>query len=368
MSNYEDIIYQIALTLIPGIGPSGSRTLLKQVDHISDIFSTNKDLVNSLPGLQFVKNKQELIPQALHLALKEYEFIEKYGIQTYFLSDRLYPARLRQCSDAPLLLYAKGAVNLNPPKMVSVVGTRHATQYGMQLCEELIQSFRDLDIVVVSGLAHGIDGIVHRLCVKYDVPTIAVLAHGLDTVYPSQHVKLAKQMQELGGLITEYLPKTIPDRAHFPMRNRIVAGVSDATIVVESAQKGGSLITAKLAADYDRDVYAFPGNIGQTYSVGCHELIQTNIAQLIVSGNNFLDYMNWISKNPQEQMELFFEPNLEPLQNQVWQLFKESKTLNMDSIALELGIPISQLSEVLFQLEMKNLIKSLPGNQFVRSN
>jgi DNA processing protein len=244
------------------------------------------------------------------------------------------------------------------------VGTRNATDYGREICEELIESFSKTDIQVVSGMAYGIDICAHSACLKNNIQTVGVLGHGLDRIYPSIHRRIAEGMLENGGLLSEFLPGTKPDKENFPMRNRIVAGMSDATIVIESKVSGGSLITADLAFDYNKDVFAFPGNVGQTYSAGCNLLIQKNKAHLITNGSDFLNFMGWQSAggvNQKAQITVLQELTEE--EKRVIECL-DSSALHIDLLALNLKMPISRISVILLTMELKGLIRSLPGNKY----
>ncbi len=366
--NLNLLQHQIALTFLQGIGPIRARQLLAKLPVPSQLFELSiKDLAD-LTGLSRKLLQQMDRTLALNKAEKEVEFIEKHNIQTLFYTDEGYPRRLKQCEDAPLLLYGKGNMQLNPPMTVAVVGTRNATDYGKQTCEELIQSFAGKDILVVSGMAYGIDICVHQLCLKHSIPTVGVLGHGLDRLYPQAHKNAAKQMLAQGGLLTEFTSGTLPDRENFPMRNRIVAGMCDATIVVESKNKGGSLITADLANDYSRDVFAVPGNIGQIYSEGCNQLISQSKAHLYLSPAYFLNWMSWDGpkKAKTTQRQLF--PDLNEEEKRVVDILEQEGDLHMDALAMKSNNPISKTSVLLFQLEMSGWVKALPGQKYTLLN
>jgi DNA processing protein len=255
-------------------------------------------------------------------------------------------------------------MNCNLPRVVSIVGTRNASNYGRKLCEELIHSFVGKEIVVVSGLAYGIDIYAHKLCTELGIQTIGVLGHGLDRIYPQAHTPIAKKMVENGGLLTEFLPGSNPDRENFPMRNRIVAGMCDATIVIESGERGGSLITAELANDYARDVFAFPGDITREYSKGCNYLIQKNKAHLITSSDDFFEMMDWkdTPKPENKQLQLFAE--LDEQEQKIVALLKESQEVSLDVLAIKTEIPVRLMSGILLGLELKGVVKALPGKRF----
>lgn len=363
--NYTYLHHRIALTMLHGIGPRKARKL---IDLLGDC-----ELLFTLSPLQLsrrTKLKRAFIDamkreEALELSCPIVSFLDKHNIELVFYLDAGYPRRLAECPDAPLLLYKKGANSLNYTRWVSVVGTRNATAYGKSICKELIRSFQGKDIVVVSGLALGIDAYVHRYCIEFGVPTVAVLGHGLDRIYPSTNRELAKQILENGALLTEFPPNTLPDRENFPQRNRIVAGLCDATIVVESQSKGGSLITADLANGYDRDVFAFPGSVFLPTSSGCNELIRANKAHLIQSGQEVLTWMNW-EDTPSDMKQK--EPNayqqLSLIQQEITGVLSRDP-LHIDDLATKTKLNLSRLNIELFDLLMSGLLEELPGKRFI---
>jgi DNA processing protein len=361
-----DVNYQIALTLLKGIGPKKAKILLSKLDSIESIFKDSFTTIASKTGINVSILKQMNRVEAIEKANLFAEYNKKHAIQSHFYLDNSYPRRLKQCEDAPLIVYSKGRMDLNQHKIVSVVGTRNATPYGKEICEELINGFKDKKILVVSGMAYGIDICVHQLCVKNEIETIGVLGHGLDRLYPSIHKNTAQKMIGNGGLLTEFLPGTKPDKENFPMRNRIVAGMTDATIVIESKDSGGSLITADLANEYNRDVFAFPGNVGQIYSKGCNSLIAKQKAHLITGSEDFLRLMQWeeVEKKP-IQTQLFEDFTSD--EQVILDLLSKKNELDMDVISIHTKFPASKTSVVLFNLEMKGAVKALPGKRFKRS-
>ena len=359
--NTTTLTYQIAVTLLKGIGPIKAKHLISKLGGIEPLFDEKIEVIAKKIGYNPKTLHQMERNEALLKAKKQLGFIRKNEISTHFYTDKSYPRRLKECDDAPLLLFSKGALNFNAEKVVAIVGTRNATDYGKSICEELIKSFEGKNILVISGMAYGIDILVHQFCVKYNVPTIGVLGHGLDRLYPSQHLETANKMLNNGGLLTEYLPGTNPDKENFPMRNRIVAGMSDATIVVESMEKGGSLITADLANQYNRDVFAFPGNVGQKYSKGCNQLILDQKAHLLLDGEAFLTWMHWNEEVKQKQTiqrNLFLD--LSDEEKLIVELISD-KSIHIDILANQLELPISKISVILFNMEMNGILQSLPG-------
>lgn len=355
--------YQIALTQLFGFGPIKSKQLLNSVENEEEVFKLSLKDLSEKTGIPIAVLKKMNREDALLKAESIIINIQKNNIDFVFYTQPDYPRRLKQCEDAPLILYSKGKTDLNNTRFVAIVGTRDASDYGKRICSELIQQFSGSNIVVVSGMAYGIDIAIHRLCLHYGVKTIGVMAHGLEIIYPYLHRSTAQKMEENGGLLlSEYPPETKPDRENFPMRNRIVAGMCDATIVVESKLKGGSLITADLANDYSRDVFAYPGNVFDENSAGCNLLIATNKAHLIQNGTDFITKMGWdlSVKNP-VQRSVF--PSLSAAEQKIVSLLEKTGQMNVDSLAMELNFPSSKLSVLLFQLEMNGVLKSVPGNR-----
>jgi DNA processing protein len=355
---------QIALTLLNGTGRKRIRQILAHTESLETFFKEPLLNLLQIPGINARMLTRLNREQALKDAEAYVSYFEKQAFRTHFFQSADFPARLNNCEDGPLLLFSDGAMEFNAPRIVAIVGTRKASAYGKKLCEEMISSFAGKNIVVVSGLAYGIDICVHQLCLEHGVQTIGVLGHGLDRMYPAVHRKIARKMLENGGLLTEFLPGTSPDRMNFPMRNRIVAGMCDATIVIESGEKGGSLITAELANDYNRDVFAFPGDVTREFSSGCHSLIQQNRAHLITGSPDFFRIMNWDEKlaPPAVQRILFNDLSSEELS--LVQLLQERGHMSIDVIALKSQSVISKVSALLLDLEFRGVVRSLPGKQY----
>ena len=354
--------FKIALGQLKGIGPTRATQLLGKVGSISDLFTLSMKELHLQTGIPMTRLSEMNREQALQLAEKQLLFNEKHQIQTHFFMDNDYPRRLRQCPDAPIVIFTKGLVDSNPQKTVSIVGTRNQTSYGKLLVEELLETIQSKDLTIISGLAYGVDIHVHQTCVEKGIFNLGVFGHSLDRIYPYEHRKVAEQMLENGGWISEFLVGTKPDRMNFPMRNRIIAGLSDAIIVVESKKKGGSMITAELGNDYNRDVFAFPGNVQQEQSEGCNWLIQKQKAHLIQNGQDFLDFMNWGYETAVQQLELF--PDLTDIEQRIYSLLEMEGELHIDTIALKSGLSTSQINVVLFQLEMKNVMKGMAGSRY----
>ncbi|MCD0489414.1 DNA-processing protein DprA [Pedobacter sp. MC2016-14] len=355
------IIHKVALSFIEGIGHVHAGNLLTYFGSAEAVFKASKKELLAIDGIGAARVQHILNTNALKLAEQQLKIIERQKIEILFYSDDNYPRRLRQCADAPIVLYYKGTADLNHPRMVSVVGTRKATDYGRRLCEQLAAELMRYDVVLVSGLAFGIDVAAHQECLKRGVSTIGVLGHGLDRIYPSLHTNIAQQMAQNGGLLTEFPFGTNPDKENFPKRNRIIAGMTDATIVVEATAKGGALITADIANSYSRDVYAFPGRTTDQYSEGCNHLIKNNSAALINHSKDLIHYMGWNDvKLPQFAVQRNLDVNLIDEEKQIIDLLRRSPAL-IDEISAATSIPQSKLAIHLLNLEIQGLLTVLPG-------
>ena len=365
----DEQIYTLALTRIPGLGLMGAYNLVRTLGSASAIFQHRKELKELLPEVSDKLIKALDCPEAFHRAEEELKYAEKNQIQCITLNDAAYPSRLKECEDAPLALFYRGNAPLNALKVISMVGTRHATTYGEDLCQSFIRELKELrpDVLIVSGLAYGIDICAHRAALQHGFATIGVLAHGLDRIYPGAHRKTAIDMMNHGGLLTEFMSGTNPDRQNFVKRNRIVAGMSDATIVVESAIKGGALITAELAESYHRDCFAFPGRTTDIYSTGCNELIRNNRASLLSSAEDFVNAMGWNLTNNKTkdviQRELF--PELSEEEKKIVQvLHRNPDGIQINTLVVETNILINRISAILFELEMKGVVRALAGGVY----
>lgn len=366
MNEYNDIIAAIALTRIPGLGVTGIKHLLDNVPSANYVFEQKDHLTEIIPDISLRLVQALNCPEAFKFAEAEYEFTQKHHIACITIHDSRYPIRLRECPDAPSILFYRGNADLNALKTISVVGTRKATAYGQDLCTRFIRQLSELfpDTLIVSGLAYGTDINAHRAALECGMPTIGVLAHGLDRIYPASHRTTAKDILGQGGLLTEYPSGTNPDRQNFIQRNRIVAGMTDATIVIESASKGGALITARLANDYHHDCFTFPGRTTDIYSEGCNQLIRNNEATLITGVDDFLKSMNWICEKPTtqkpKQQSLF--PELSEEESLVAKILGDYPDgLQINILSIQANMSIHRLSAILFSLEMKNVVKAMAG-------
>jgi len=358
--------HQVALTLMDGIGVKNAKVLLAYLGSVEKIFDASVNLRTEIPG--FAKERYRALDRekALAEAIPIIEFVQKNKIDTTFFTDANYPRRLKECGDSPMLMYHRGDFDFNPRKSIAIVGTRNMTSYGKQLINDLIAAIAPYNVQVVSGLALGVDGYTHKKCLEYGVPTIGVLGHGLDRLYPLVHQKIAKKMVETEGcgVITEFPHGTKPDRENFPQRNRIVAGMTDATIVIESGERGGSLITALLANDYNRDVYAFPGNIDRPFSKGCNQLIADSKAHLITSGKDLIRLMEWEIEDKEKAVQANLFEGLEGDEKTIVTTIKEFEKISLDVLAIRMKKPVHLLSGLLLGLELKGIIMSLPGKKY----
>lgn len=360
----DELYYRIALTMIPELGPVRAKSLIGYFGDASSVFKAKKKELATIEGIGEVRAKYLKDWDAFKEVDDELLFTDKHHIEILFITDKAYPQRLLHCYDPPTLLYYRGNTNLNSSKIISIVGTRNHTEYGKQVTEELIASLQSQQAVIVSGLAFGIDAIAHKTSLQHQLPTIGVLAHGLDTIYPTQHKGLAKDMLLHGGLITEFRKNTNPDKHNFPKRNRIVAGMSDATIVIETATKGGSMITAELAHNYNRDVFAIPGKLTDSKSIGCLKLIQQNKAMLLTCGEQLIEVMGWEEKKKsvKKQKELFIDLSAD--EKIIVGLLKEQDAMPIDSLYLKSGLSSSSVAAAILNLELQNVINSLPGKMY----
>ena len=359
------LLHQVALTLVPHIGAVQARILAMHFGDASAIFKAKKSLLEKIEGIGEVRAASIRDFNGFKRAEEEISFIEKYKITPLFLTDQDYPRRLLNCYDPPAMLYYRGSANLNAGKIIAVVGTRSKTDYGKHLTEKLVAALEEQQILVVSGLALGVDAIAHKAAIKHQLPTVAVMAHGLDKIYPAEHTVLAKDIiKENGGLLTEFKSKTKPDKHNFPSRNRIVAGMSDAVIVIETDIKGGSMITAELANGYNKDVFAFPGRTTDSKSAGCNHLIKNNKAILLTSGQDIIDILGWADKKPapKQQKELFIQLTNE--EKIIADLLKGKETVHIDDLRMASNLNSSTVAAAILNLELQNVVQSLRGKLY----
>ena len=364
IEEHEELFYRLSLSFVPGVGNKTSRAMLEKYGSATAIFkSPLKELKNN-DGITDAKVRGFVDAEVLKRGEQELNFVLKNNVRVLCIKDN-YPKRLTNCVDAPTILYYKGNADLDAAKIVAIVGTRKNTDYGHKLCEELVDRLKQVDdILIVSGLALGIDAIAHKRCVQQSIPTVGILGHGLDRIYPFTHKGLATQMEENGGILSEFASETAPERGNFPARNRIVAGMSDVTVVVESNATGGALITATMAAGYNREVAAYPGRVTDTRSAGCNELIRTNVAAMITKADDLIELMNWDTKKVRRpvQQQLFI--TLTPEEQTIIDLLQTRDSVHSDELFHQSGLANSMLAATLLQLEMQGLIKSLPGKLY----
>ncbi len=360
----DELLYQIALTFLPNIGSVQARALVERFGTAKNVFEAKKRDLFSVEYMSEAKVNTILEFEDFSLAADEIKFIEKYNIQALFITDKNYPQRLLHCYDAPTMLFYKGTADLNTSKIVSIIGTRDHTDYGKELTAQLAAELKDQQVLVVSGMAYGIDALAHKAALANGLNTVGVLAHGLDTLYPAQHKALAKEVVLQGGLLTEFTQKTKPDRHNFPRRNRIVAGMADCTVVIETAIRGGSMITAALANNYNRDVFAYPGRNNDVKSEGCNYLIKNNRAALLTDGLQLMEAMGWEKKKVKRspQRELFIELTKE--EQVVVDILKEKDTVHIDELYIKSTMSSSTVAAAILTLELQNIIASLPGKMY----
>jgi DNA processing protein len=360
----DQLLYQIALTMIPEIGAIHAKNLLDKFGLPQDIFKAKKRDLACMEGIGEIRARSIKGFHDFNAAEKEMNFLKKNSIQPLFILSAEYPKRLLHCNDAPILLYYLGNANLNAPHIISIVGTRNNTDYGKQITEQFINELPTEDLLIISGLALGIDAIAHRASIANQIPTIGVLAHGLDKIYPYQHRSLAKEMVSNGGLLTEFRTKTLPDKFHFPKRNRIVAGLSDVTVVIETALKGGSMITANLAFGYHREIVALPGRTTDKKSVGCLDLIKRQTATPFTGTADFLALMGWgeEKRNAYPQRQLFYEPSDD--EAVLLALLKDHTAKTIDELNAKSSLSYSTVASALLNLELNQVVIALPGKMY----
>ncbi len=356
------LLHHIALTMVPHIGDVHAKELLQHFGGAEKVFTARKSELDRFPGIGTVRSKSIKSFTGFKRAEEELRFIEKYKIKVLTQLSEDYPRRLLNCYDAPQVLYYRGNANLNEQKIVAVIGTRNPTDYGKEMTCKIIEDLTQHRALIISGLAYGIDALAHRTSLKNKLQTVGVLAHGLDRIYPDANEALAKEMTAHGGLLTDFMSGTKPDKQNFPKRNRIVAGIADATVVVETNMSGGSMITAELANNYNKDVFAVPGKTTDAKSVGCNYLIRSNKAALITSGKDITEFMNWFNSaatRKPRQKELFIE--LAPAEKKILEIVSQKESISIDDINLQSGLSSSSIAAAILNLELNDLITSLPG-------
>lgn len=358
------LIYQIALGNMPGIGDINAKKLISYFGDIEAIFKESyRNLIN-INGIGSGLAKSLTENRSLERAKKELEFIRKHNIKTSYYQDNDYPVRLRECPDSPVLIYYKGDLSPATSHILSVIGTRNATRNGRDICNSIISRLADKypDLLIVSGLAYGVDICAHRSALKNNLSTIGVMAHGFKTLYPSLHASTAREMLKKGALVTDFMSDEPPDRNNFLKRNRIIAGLSDATLVIESGIKGGAMVTADIAMSYNREVLAVPGHPNTKYSAGCNMLIKSQKANLVENENDIEHFLNWIPKKITKREQQFHIAGLDPLESKIIDCLKDNNQITADQLGRMINEPVQRLSPSLLNLEFAGIIASLPGN------
>ena len=360
----ENLIYQLALIRVPGVGAVTARNLFSYCGSAQEVFKAKKKDLLRVPGVGI--QTADLIRKSSFLkeAEMEMDFLRKNDIQALFYTDKAFPQRLRQQHDCPIILFSKGNADLNHHRMVSIIGTRAATAVGRAICEEIIEGLLPYGVQVVSGLAYGIDVIAHRKCIGLGISTIGVMGSGLASIYPADHAAVARKMCENGALLSEYCSDTKARAEHFPMRNRIVAGMCDALLVVETAGKGGSMITADLAFGYNKDIFAVPGRVRDKYSEGCNRLIKTDKARLAESAADLAYYMRWDEPTGGRAVQQQLFTTLEPDEKKLLEHIAASEQISIDELARISHFTPGELATLLLSLEFKGAISALPGKRY----
>src|SRR5688572_23607443 len=363
----SELLYQLALTEIPNIGCVHAKILAQHFGNAEQIFKAPQAILEKIEGIGTIRARSIKQFNQFEKAEKEIRFIEKYKIKPLFLIDKNYPRRLLNCYDSPTLLFYKGDAELNASKVIAVIGTRSHTEYGKQVTEKIIKDLVAQQVLVVSGLAFGIDAVAHKAALKNGLPTIGVLGHGLDQIYPPEHANIAKDMvKHGGGLLSEFRSNTKPDKHNFPVRNRIVAGMCDAIIVIETGLKGGSMITAELANGYNKDVFAFPGKVTDNKSAGCNFLIRNNKAILLTDAGEIIEMMGWEERSRKSegrrQKELFIE--LSKDEKIIIDIINEKGLVHIDELNFKSGLSSSSMAAAILNLELQGVVTTLPGKLY----
>ncbi|MES2575925.1 MAG: DNA-processing protein DprA [Bacteroidota bacterium] len=360
----QDLFHLLALQQVEGVGDIVAKKLITHCGNASEVFKTKPSQLASIDGIGSVLLQKLKDKTIFERAEQELQFIKSNEINVAYFQDENYPERLKHCIDGPILLFTSGNIDLKNKKTISIVGTRQITSYGMEFCRKLIEDLAPLDPVIISGFAYGVDIFAHQLAIEHDLQTIGVVAHGLNQIYPKNHKKYVAKVEENGGFMTEFWSSSNPEKENFVRRNRIVAGMSEATIVIESAERGGSLITANIASDYNRDVFAVPGRVTDKYSQGCNDLIKTQKAHVLTSAADLVYILNWEIENKAKPVQKQLFVTLEEEEQKIYDyLLKNGKEL-LDIIALRCDFPIYKISGMLLNMELKGVIRPLPGKLF----
>ncbi|MBK8347107.1 MAG: DNA-protecting protein DprA [Saprospiraceae bacterium] len=357
-------LYLIALTKVPKVGPVLAKNLISYCGGVEAVFAEKRKNLLKIPGIGQIFADSFSPEMMLKEAESELKFIEKNDIQVLTYLDKQYPRRLSNYDASPIVLYYKGNADLNHSRIVSIVGTRQPSDYGKLMCDRIVEGLIPYHVLLASGLAFGVDAQAHRKCVELDIPTLGVLGHGLDRIYPSEHKTLSKKIIDNGGILTEFTSGTLPDRENFPMRNRIIAAISDVVVVIESKRKGGSIITAEYANEYNKDVFAIPGPVTEEISEGCNKLIKQNKAHLLESAADIAYIMRWeeIDAGKVIQKQLFVD--LDDGEQKMIDIIKINQSVSIDALTYQMSMTPSETASMLLALEFKGLVRSLPGKKY----
>ena len=361
----SELYHTLALMQVEGVGDVIAKKLIQHCGNAAEVFASKKSQLQKIDGIGSVVIKNLQDTSVFKKAEAELQFIAQENISTTYFLDENYPERLKNCYDSPVLLFQAGNIDLQNQRIISIVGTRQITTYGMEFTKKLIEEISLLNPIIVSGFAYGVDIYAHQIAMDCGLQTIGVLAHGLNQIYPKTHKKYMTKMEQNGGFLTEFWSTSNPDKENFIKRNRIVAGISEATIVIESAERGGSLVTANLANDYNRDVFAVPGRTTDKYSQGCNNLIKTQRANLLTSAADLVYILNWeLQRESQKVVQKQLFVTLTDEEQIIYDYLQKTGKEMMDIIALECDFPIYRISSILLNMELKGVVRSLPGKMF----
>ncbi|APG60842.1 DNA-processing protein DprA [Christiangramia salexigens] len=362
--NSEELFYTLALQHVPNLGDASAKKLIRKFGKAENIFKEKKSSLLKISGVGQVRIRELFDTQHLKAAEKELKFIEAQNINCHFYQNEDYPERLKHCLDGPVLLFSRGKIQIKNRKLLSVVGTRQITNHGTSFCEKLIEELAPLDPVIISGFAYGVDITAQKAAIKHGLQTIGCLAHGLNQIYPKIHKKYMQPIEENGGFFTDFWSSDKFDRNNFLKRNRVIAGLSEATIVIESAEKGGALVTADIAQSYDREVFAVPGRASDKFSSGCNNLIKSQKAHVLTSAADLVYILNWkLSEAPKAvQKQLFVE--LDNEEQQLYDFLKVQGKTELDLVALNCSLPTFKTASLLLNMELKGVVRPLPGKLF----
>ncbi|SDS39764.1 DNA-processing protein DprA [Gramella sp. MAR_2010_147] len=362
--NSEDLIYTLALQHIPNLGDTTAKKLIRQFGNAENIFKEKKSNLLKIDGIGQIRIQELHNSEHIRAAENELKFIEQHNIQTHYFKDDEYPEKLKHCLDGPILLFSRGNIDLYKRRIISIVGTRQITPHGISFCEKLIEDLAVLNPVIISGFAYGVDITAQRAAVKHNLQTIGCLAHGLNQIYPKSHKRYMYDIEENGGFFTDFWSTDNFDRNNFLKRNRIIGGLSEATVVIESAEKGGALVTADIANSYDREVFAVPGRPTDKFSLGCNNLIKAQQAHVLTSAVDLAYILNWEIEEKQEpvQKQLFIE--LEKDEQRLYEFLKLQGKTELDQVALNCNFPTFKTASLLLNMELKGVIRPLPGKLF----